>query len=155
MGVSELFFQKKSEKKHLSQAQFVSRFAIVIPCVVYHWKILNWLLPSLTFTNILANIDAPRWCPNSHNSTKNDSKRKENVVKGSRGLLTAQNSLKVLRIESIVPRFLLIPALHFPSQMCSKSRVSLPNLEYRSIYNLIYISWSDLRSCRKPRRSKL
>ena len=37
--------------------------------------------------------------------SKNDSKRKENVVKGSRGLLTAQNSLKVLRIESIVPRF--------------------------------------------------
>ena len=37
--------------------------------------------------------------------SKNDSKRKENVVKGSRGLLTAQNSLKVLRNESIVPRF--------------------------------------------------
>ena len=37
--------------------------------------------------------------------SKNDSKRKENVVKGSRGLLTAQNSFKVLRIESIVPRF--------------------------------------------------
>ena len=98
-------FKKNPKKKHLSQAQFVSRFAIVIPCVVYHWKILNWLLHSLTFTNILASIDAPRGCPNSHNSTKNDSKRKENVVKGSRGLLTAQNSLKVLRIESIVPRF--------------------------------------------------
>ena len=72
-----------------------------------------WEILGLTFTNILANIDAPSGCPNCHNSSKNESKRTENVLKGSRGGFTAQKSRKVLRIESIVLVFCRFPFLRF------------------------------------------
>ena len=129
--------QNVRKKNNGGWETFVSRPALeiqrlLLPPVIIILA-LRQVSASMDFTNILASIAWFRSSPNVPKLLRNDSKRKENIQKGSRRVLTAQKCLKVLRIESIVPRFLLIPAITFSSQMCRKSRDALPNLEYRSI----------------------
>ena len=112
----ELFLSKNSNKKQWGREHFVPRLALEIQRSISGWDLPSWLPSLLNFTNILASLARSRGSPNIHKVLKNDSKRKENVQKGSPVVFTTQNSLKVLRIESVVPRFLLFPAITFPSQ---------------------------------------
>ena len=110
-----LFLSKNSNKKQWGREHFVPRLALEIQRSISGWDLPSWLPSLLNFTNILASLARSRGSPNIHKVLKNDSKRKENVQKGSPVVFTTQNSLKVLRIESVVPRFLLFPAITFPS----------------------------------------
>ena len=113
---STCFCQKIRTKNSGGREHFVPRLALEIQRSISGWDLPSWLPSLLNFTNILASLAWSRGSPNIHKVLKNDSKRKENVQKGSPVVFTTQNSLKVLRIESVVPRFLLFPAITFPSQ---------------------------------------
>ena len=116
VGTFPLVSVKKFEQKQWGREHFVPRLALEIQRSISGWDLPSWLPSLLNFTNILASLARSRGSPNIHKVLKNDSKRKENVQKGSPVVFTTQNSLKVLRIESVVPRFLLFPAITFPSQ---------------------------------------